>query len=1297
MEELLKSMIESNKVQQQIQAGLLEEQRRANNLKIKELEMKQAQDVSRIRASDFIPKMGECDDVEAYLHAFETTAFREKWPKDQWAKILAPFLSGESQKAFLDLDPTWANNYDSLKKEMLSRSGLTEFGRAQRYHAWCFKKEQPPRTQMHELMRLAKKWLEPGRHSATEVVDSLVMDRFLRALPIEAKRFVCLNNPSSPQELIEEVERYQASAEMLNSRSPTSAQPQQKFFQRTSTPRWPSPQGKRSSQQDLPVESPLYKPRTCYKCGEVGHISWQCNQTDEPMPTAESSSGLKNNLFAALLGNSVFQAMTCPVSVNSQDVEALLDSGSMITLVHQSLVNPKQVSLENPIPVSCVHGDTCTYPTSAVTLVTTRGKYEIRAGVVGSLPVQVLIGRDCPVFHMLWQDVQARRTRETQRPRGKNRQNMLDYASQNVQTLTHHCLPVQTRMNRGNTLEETESASEQADEPPPQPITQSRVQLQTEPEELGASQESNSGPEAPGHQMLTGQYGTAQLNDCTLVNALKNVKVIDGIVQSNLPVVYPHFAIKNGLLYQIKKEGEETIEQLLVPQTHRATVLQLAHTHLLGAHLGVDKTKERVLQRFFWPGVHKEVENYCRSCPECQQSAPKPNFRSPLIPLPIIETPFERIGMDIVGPLPRSGRGHQYILVMVDYATRYPEAVPLRKATSKQIAKELFLISTRVGIPKEILTDQGTPFMSRVMKELCALLKIKQIRTSVYHPQTDGLVERFNKTLKQMLRKTIDTDGKNWDQLLPYLLFSIREVPQASTGFAPFELLYPYKPRGLLDIAKEAWEEQPCPHRSFIEHVGQMRDRMAAIYPIVREHMEKAQREQQAIYNRPAQPREFQPGDRVLVLVPTVECKFLATWQGPFEVIERVGEVNYRVKQTGKRKPDQIYHVNLLKRWHPREVMMCSLSPSKPSDPPREEVRVSPDLNPQQKQEVLELVDRNKDVFSIVPGHTQMIQHEIQTVPGKIVQQRPYRIPEARREAIKEEVREMLRLGVIEESQSAWSSPIVMVPKPDGTIRFCNDFRKLNEISKFDAYPMPHIDELIDRLGKARFISTLDLTKGYWQVPLSSDSKEKTAFATPDGLYHYTHLPFGLHGAPATFQRLMNRVLQPHQQYAAAYLDDVVIHSSDWESHLGLVQKVLDSLREAGLTANPKKCKIAYGETEYLGYTIGRGVVQPQEAKVGAIQNWPRPQTKRQVKSFLGLANYYRRFVPNFSSLVAPITELTTNRYSRMVKWSKEAEEAFSQLKRMLCSRPILKSPDFTKEFLVQTDASEAWTMPWKC
>ena len=176
----------------------------------------------------------------------------------------------------------------------------------------------------------------------------------------------------------------------------------------------------------------------------------------------------------------------------------------------------------------------------------------------------------------------------------------------------------------------------------------------------------------------------------------------------------------------------------------------------------------------------------------------------------------------------------------------------------------------------------------------------------------------------------------------------------------------------------------------------------------------------------------------------------------------------------------------------------------------------------------------------------------------------------------------MLRLGVIEPSRSPWSSPIVMVPKPDGTLRFCNDFRRLNEVSEFDCYPMPRVDELLDRLGRARFISTLDLTKGYWQVPLTDQAKPKTAFSTPSGHWQYWVLPFGLHGAPATFQRLMDVLLRPHQAYAAAYLDDVVIHSETWEDHLERLRRVLTELRRAGLTANPKKARTCVLE-------VGRG------------------------------------------------------------------------------------------------------------
>ncbi len=174
----------------------------------------------------------------------------------------------------------------------------------------------------------------------------------------------------------------------------------------------------------------------------------------------------------------------------------------------------------------------------------------------------------------------------------------------------------------------------------------------------------------------------------------------------------------------------------------------------------------------------------------------------------------------------------------------------------------------------------------------------------------------------------------------------------------------------------------------------------------------------------------------------------------------------------------------------------------------------------------------------------------------------------------------MLELGIIEPSCSPWTSPIVMVPKPVNTLRFCNDFRKLNDVSTFDGYPMPRVDELLDRLGKARYISTFDLTKGYWKLPLSPSSREKMAFSTPSGHWQYRVLPFGLHGAPATFQRLMDVICRPHQEYAAAYLNDVVIHSESWEAHLERLGRVLMDFKRAGLKAKPRKCHLGLTEGE---------------------------------------------------------------------------------------------------------------------
>ena len=314
-----------------------------------------------------------------------------------------------------------------------------------------------------------------------------------------------------------------------------------------------------------------------------------------------------------------------------------------------------------------------------------------------------------------------------------------------------------------------------------------------------------------------------------------------------------------------------------------------------------------------------------------------------------------------------------------------------------------------------------------------------------------------------------------------------------------------------------------------------------------------------------------------------------------------------------EREQNKCHHLNLLKAW--KEVVVVSLDTvDQERDELGPEVTRSNNqsaplsdghLSPSQKSDLAELQKRFADVFSPLPGRTSLIHHHVGTTSGVSVRTRPYRLPEHKKKLVQAEIGAMLELGVIEESHSAWSSPMVLVGKPDGSIWFCVDYRKVNDVSRFDAYPMPRVDELLDRLGTARFFSTLDLTKGYWQIPLSPESKEKTAFSAPDGLYQFRTLLFGLFGAPATFQCLMDRVLRPHAAFAAAYLDDVIIHSNSWAQHMRHVGAVLESLRQVGLTANPKKCAIGLAEERYLGYHLGSGQVRPLVDKTATIATCP--------------------------------------------------------------------------------------------
>ena len=768
------------------------------------------------------------------------------------------------------------------------------------------------------------------------------------------------------------------------------------------------------------------------------------------------------------------------------------------------------------------------------------------------------------------------------------------------------------------------------------------------------------------------------------------------------------FYEENGLLYQQwtprAPQGDEntTIQQLVLPEPCCSVVMSLAHHIPMAGHMGQWKTVERILQRFYWPTVFEDVKQLCQTCSECQKTAVGKKQRAPMVPLPIIREPFERIAMDIVGPLPRSRAGNRYILVICDYSTRYPEAIPLRAIDAEHVAKELMVFFTRVGIPREILTDQGANFTSGLLAELYRLLKIQPIKTSPYHPQTDGLVERFNQTLKAMLCKTATEEGKDWDQLIPYLLFAYWEVPQMSTGFSPFELMYGRQVRGPLDVLKETWEASKKSTESVVSYVLTIQEKLTKMSELASENLARAQSTQKKWYDRNARERKLQVEDNVLVLLPSSTNKLLAKWQGPYPVKKVISPVTYEVDMFDHKKRRRVFHINMLRKWNTPTVQNLWAEEEterggdttddiplwKDSEDSMKEVVLDEQLNEEQQQDLCQLTAEFTEVMSNTPGKTDVIEHDIETGTARPIRLPPYRLPHAYRDTVKKEISEMLEHGVIEPSTSEWSALIVLVKKKDGTIRFCVDYRRLNGISEADAYPMPRIDEMIDQLGRAKFITTLDLTKGYWQVPLTKGAQTKSAFATPFGLYQFKVMPFGLQGAPATFQRLMDRVLQGLEDFSAAYLDDVVIYSTSWKDHLTHLRQVLKRLQDAGLTLKLRKCQFGMAHCVYLGHVVGSGVVKPEGTKLDAVSSFPRPETKKEVCCFLGLTGYYRRFIKDFASTAAPLSDLTRKNAPSNVEWTPACEKAFQMLKKQMCSQPVLHNPDFSKSFILQTDAS---------
>ncbi|GFV79396.1 retrovirus-related Pol polyprotein from transposon 297 [Trichonephila clavipes] len=501
-------------------------------------------------------------------------------------------------------------------------------------------------------------------------------------------------------------------------------------------------------------------------------------------------------------------------------------------------------------------------------------------------------------------------------------------------------------------------------------------------------------------------------------------------------------------------------------------------------------------------------------------------------------------------------------------------------------------------------------------------------------------------------------------------------------------------------------------HEDKLGNVVKLINRLKRCQEVAINKMEEIQVKRKTWYDKNAVKREFKDGDLVLVLATSRANKLAVQWIGPGTNLNKISETNYLVEIPGRRETSQIYHINMLKPYYkrPEHVNVIINDETKNSLADQEleipylennslvydfeDVIQASELNKhlhdKQMDLLRELLNKYSKCFSNNPGLTNLVEHEIWLVSDQPVRTKPYRMSHRQNEILKNEINRMLKLGIIEVGESDYMSPMILVEVAGKEPRLCIDYRKLNGIIRTEYFSLPNIEERVETVSAAKFITVLIVSKGYWLIQLSKTAQRDSAFCTSFGTYRPLRMSFGLKNAPYFFSKLMAELLNGLQG-RTTYLDDIAIFSDTWESHLKHVETVLQRIKRAKLTIKPSKCKFAQQNVKFLGHIVSQGFRTPSEVKVQDVLEFPTPRTKTQIRAFLGLAGYYQKHINLFSVIAAPLTDALKGRAKKgEIKWTTEGEDAFREQKGKQTDKPVLYAPNFEREFIVQTDASNA-------
>ncbi|KAK7166228.1 hypothetical protein R3I93_006107 [Phoxinus phoxinus] len=1024
-------------------------------------------------------------EVEAYFQAFERVAVALRWPNEVWALMLQCKLSGKAQEVCASLSLEESVQYDAVKTAILRAYELVPEHYRQRFRSTKKGTSQTYVEFVREKGILFDRWIKACKVTDyNSLRELLLIEEFKNCVPERTALYLNEQKVSTVQQAAVLADEYALMHKTV-------------FFKR-------SPDSEGSSLKEnvnfsdsrtkwVPT-SP--KPnRECSYCHKIGHIMSECRTLKRKQERQDSSSfHTRGSVLVKTLSPSMSVSPATPdrcfqpfifdgfVSLDEKNeirkpVRILRDTGGSQSFILSDVLNFCADSACNTsaivqgiemgfVPVPLHHVYVSSDLASGCFEVAVRPSLPVK-GVDFIMGNDIAGGKVMPVAKVI--DVPCNDSQAD--VLAKNMPNVFSavvtraQATRDIQESNSLCDSVFSTILKTDILPDFPDLSE----------TTSRSSVCFDlTADLRVSREA----------LIEAQQTDLSLDRC------RASAEDDKMSQRNHQFYWNDNVLMRKWSRSLNPEQQEdwnAVHQIVVPLTFRPHVLSLAHDHPWSGHLGITKTYDRVLQHFFWPGLKSDVVRYCKTCHICQISG-KPNQvvpPAPLCPIPAVGEPFERVLVDCVGPLPRAKSGCQYLLTIMCVATRFPEAIPLRNITAKTVTKTLTKFFTTFGLPRTVQTDQGSNFLSRVFRTSLKALGVSHVVSSAYHPESQGALERWHQTLKSALRKYCIETGNEWDDGVPLVLFAVREARQDSLGFSPSELVFGHNVRGPLKMLKE---EFLCDCSSakinILDFISRTRERLHNACTVAKEALSLSQNKMKKHFDRKAVVRNFLPGDKVLVLFPIPGSSLSARFSGPYVIKSKLGETDYILHTPERRRKTRLCHVNMLKpylcRAEPKENtenLVCTpvtelttehvslLTYTLPTDTEDDGLNISVEalkggcfensevlsslpaqlsyLSPEQREDVMKLINSFPSLFNDVPLGTNVIQHDIEIGSALPIKQHAYRCPVSKREAMKNEVKYLLQNGFAVSSNSPWSSPCVLVPKADGSSRFCTDFRKV--------------------------------------------------------------------------------------------------------------------------------------------------------------------------------------------------------------------------------------------------------------